>query len=52
MRVKLTDKSPFIVPTLDSVKVIADNSAQNLKFNVMHQKDVEEKLIFKKYSYH
>ena len=49
MRVKLTDKSPFVVPALDNVKVIADSSIQNLKFNVMHEKDVEEKLIFKKY---
>ena len=49
MRVKLTDKSHFIVPALDNVKIIADNSVQNLKFNVMHEKDVEEKLVFKKY---
>ena len=49
MRVKLTDKSPFVVPALDNVKVIADNSIQKLKFNVMHEKDVEEKLVFKKY---
>ena len=49
MRVKLNDKSPFVIPALDNVKVIADNSIQNLKFNVMHEKDVEEKLVFKKY---
>ena len=49
MRVKLTDKNPFIVPTLNNAKVVDDNSVQNLKFNVMHEKDVEEKLIFKKY---
>ena len=49
MRVKLTDKSSFIVPALENVKVIADSSVQNLKFNVMHEKDVEEKLVFKKY---
>ena len=49
MRVKLTDKNPFIAPVLDNVKVIADSSIQNLRFNVMHEKDVEEKLIFKKY---
>ena len=49
MRVKLTNKNPFVVPALDNIKVIADRSIQNLKFNVMHEKDVEEKLIFKKY---
>ncbi len=49
MRVKLADKSLFIVPTLDNVKVIKDSSVQNLKFNVMHEKDVQEKLVFKKY---
>jgi len=49
MRVKLTDKNPFIVPTLNNVKVVDDNSVQNLKFNVMHEKDVEERLVFKKY---
>tara|TARA_Y100000996_G_scaffold395793_1_gene361328 strand:- start:482 stop:991 length:510 start_codon:yes stop_codon:yes gene_type:complete len=49
MRVNLIDKNPFITPVLDNSKVIVDNSVQNLKFNVMHEKDVEEKLIFKKY---
>ena len=49
MRVKPTDRVPLIAPVLDNVKVIADNSIQSLKFNVMHEKDVEEKLVFKKY---
>ena len=49
MRVNLIDKNPFITHVAENAKVIVDNSVQNLKFNVMHQKDVEERLIFKKY---
>ena len=49
MRVNLIDKNPFITPVVENAKVIVDNSVQNLKFNVMHEKDVEEKLTFKKY---
>jgi len=49
MRVNLIDKSPFVAPIVENAKVIVDNSVQNLKFNVMHDKDVEEKLTFKKY---
>ena len=49
MRVNLIDKNPFIAPVAENAKVIIDNSVQNLKFNVMHEKDVEEKLTFKKY---
>ena len=49
MRVNLINKNPFITPILEKSKVIVDNSVQNLKFNVMHEKDVEERLIFKKY---
>ena len=49
MRVNLIDKNPFVTPIAESSKVIIDDSIQNLKFNVMHDKDVEEKLVFKKY---
>ena len=49
MRINLIDKNPFVTPIVKGARVISDRSVQNLKFNVMHGKDVEEKLTFKKY---
>ena len=49
MKLVLPNQGISATHILENSKTIADNSIQNLKFNVMHKKDVQERLIFKKY---
>ena len=49
MKPVISNRGISAIPVLEGVKTIEDNSIQGLKFNVMHKKDVQERLIFKKY---
>ena len=49
MKPNISNQGILAIPLVDGAKTISDNSIQDLKFNVMHKKDVEERLIFKKY---
>ena len=49
MKTDISNRGLSAIPILEGAKTIEDNSIQNLKFNVMHRKNVEERLIFKKY---
>ena len=42
MKPVISNRGISAIPVLEGVKTIEDNSIQDLKFNVMHKKDVEE----------
>tara|TARA_Y100001968_G_C18871602_1_gene487446 strand:- start:22 stop:531 length:510 start_codon:yes stop_codon:yes gene_type:complete len=49
MKADISNIGISAIPVIEEAKTIEDSSIQNLKFNVMHNKNVEERLIFKKY---
>ena len=44
MKTGISNRGLSAIPILEGAKTIEDNSIQNLKFNVMHRKNVEERL--------
>ena len=52
MEPAVSNKGLYETHTIDRPKVIKDSTVQDLSFNVMHNKNVKEKLIFKKHIIH
>ena len=49
MKTAVSNRGISAIPVIEGAKTVEDSSIQDLKFNVMHKKNVEERLIFKKY---